>query len=86
MGHEWVGLMYKAGLSVDLGLMYTASQGVPQDLGMMYAEGFPSHITTRCGRSCQHPFARPPRILWDEVDEEKTSTIPVRRERRRGSR
>ncbi|MFB3048872.1 MAG: hypothetical protein ACE1Z9_01860, partial [Acidimicrobiia bacterium] len=36
--------------------------------------------------SCQHPFARPPRILWDEVDEEKTSTIPVRRERRRGSR
>lgn len=36
--------------------------------------------------SCQHPFARPPGILWDEVDEEKTSTIPVLRERRRGSR
>ncbi len=51
VGHEWVGLMYKVGLSVDLGLMYTAGQGVPQDLGMMYAEGFPSHITTRCGRT-----------------------------------
>ena len=36
--------------------------------------------------SCQRPFARPPGILWDEVDEEKTSTIPVLRERRRGSR
>ncbi len=36
--------------------------------------------------SCQRPFTRPPGILWDEVDEEKTSTIPVLRERRRGSR
>ena len=36
--------------------------------------------------SGQRPFARPPGILWDEVDEEKTSTIPVLRERRRGSR
>ncbi len=36
--------------------------------------------------SCQRPFARPPGILWDEVDEEKTSTFPVLRERRRGSR
>ncbi len=36
--------------------------------------------------SCQRPFARPPRVLWNEVDEEKTRTIPVLRERRRGSR
>ncbi len=35
--------------------------------------------------SCQRPFARPPRVLWNEVDEEKTRTIPVLRERRRGS-
>ena len=33
--------------------------------------------------SCQRPFARPPRVLWNEVDEEKTSTIPVLRKRRR---
>ena len=51
VGHEWVGLMYKAGLSVDLGLMYTAGQGVPQDFWMMYAEGFPSHITHTRGPS-----------------------------------
>ena len=36
--------------------------------------------------SCQRPFARLPGILWDEVDEEKTSNFPVLRERRRGSR
>ena len=36
--------------------------------------------------SCQHPFARSPGILWDEVYEEKMSTIPVLHELTSGDR